>query len=156
MVFKTAAIAAILDFQSARFLLFFHLHVNLLNIVSFNLIHLVVCEMWETEFQDGGYGGHLGFPIDIDTILAQLNPVVLSLRHKFQLKSTKGLGRDVENGFSRWRLWRPYWIFYQDSFSYFVSTRHPDAPHQVSSQLDLSLQRRCLKYEFSTFSYINV
>ena len=39
------------------------------------------------------------------------------------------LGRDVENWFSRWRLWQPPWIFYRLSFSYFVSTRRHDAPH---------------------------
>ena len=65
-------------------------------IVSFNLIRLVVCEnMSKTDFQDGSCGGHLGFLI---TILADFDPkVVLLLQSKFQLKLTKGLGRDVEN-----------------------------------------------------------
>ena len=65
--------------------------------------------------------------------------VILLLQNKFLLKSTKGLWRDVKNWFLRWRLWRPSWILNQLNFSYFVSTRHPDAPHQVSIQLDHSL-----------------
>ena len=52
--------------------------------------------MSKTDFQEGGCGGHLEFPID--KILAHSDPeVVLLLQSKFQLKSTKGLGRDVEN-----------------------------------------------------------
>ena len=66
-------------------------------IVSFNLIHLVVCnKMSKTDFQDGHCGGPLGFPID--TILAHFDTeVVMLLQSKFRLKSTKGLGRDVKN-----------------------------------------------------------
>ena len=74
-----------------------------------------------------------------DTILTHFDPeVVLFLQSKFRLKSTKGLGRDVENWFSRWWLWWPSWIFYRLSFSYFVSARRPNALHQVSTQLDHS------------------
>ena len=65
--------------------------------------------------------------------------IILFLQSKFQLKSTKGLGRDVKNWFSRWQLRWPSWIFNQLSFSYFVSTRNPDAPHPVSIQLEHSL-----------------
>ena len=39
--------------------------------------------------------------------------VILLLQSKFWLKATKGLGRDVENQFSRWRLWLPSWISYR-------------------------------------------
>ena len=103
----------------------------------------MVCEkISKTNFQDGGCGGHPGFLID--TILAHFDPeVVLLLQSKFQLKSTKGSGRDVENGFTRWRLWRPSWIFYLLSFIYFMSTRCADAPHQVSTQFDQILARTC-------------
>ena len=68
----------------------FHLHVkNLIRIVLFK-------KMSRTDFQDGGCGGHLGFPND--TILARFDPeVVLLLLSNFRLKSTKGLGRDVKN-----------------------------------------------------------
>ena len=44
----------------------------------------------------GRQGGHLGFPMDKN--LACFDPEVnLLLQSKFRLKSTKGLGEDVEN-----------------------------------------------------------
>ena len=101
------------------FWLFFIYMYNLTRcyIVRFNLICLVICKMSKTDFQNGSCGGHLGFLID--TILAHFDPeVVLLLQSKFQLKSTKSLGRDVENWFSRWWLWRSSWIFDWLSFSY--------------------------------------
>ena len=74
---------------------------------SFKLIRLVVCKkMYKTDFQDDSYSGRLGFLIDMS--LAHFDPeVVLLLQSKIRLKLTKGFGRDVKNGFSRWRLWRP-------------------------------------------------
>ena len=64
--------------------------------LSFNLICLVVCEMSKADFQDGGCSGHLR--CQINKILAHFNPeVILLLQSKFRFKSTKGLGRDVEN-----------------------------------------------------------
>ena len=79
--------------------------------VSFNFICLVDCKkMSKTDFQDGSCGGHLRFLINM--ILAHFNPeVVLLLQSKFRLKLTKGLGWDVKSWFSRWRFWRPSWIF---------------------------------------------
>ena len=78
---------------------------------------------------------HLGFPIDM--ILAGFDPeVIFLLQRKLGLKVTKGLERDVENWFSRWWLWWLPWIFIPLSFSCFVSTRGPNAHHQVSIQLD--------------------
>ena len=69
-----AAMVAIFDFQLAGFLLFFIYMSTFCYIVRFNLIHLVVSEMSKTDFQDGSCDGHLGFPIDIDTILAKFDP----------------------------------------------------------------------------------
>ena len=40
--------------------------------LCFNFIRLVFCEMSKTDFQDGGCGGHLGFPIDM--VLAHFGP----------------------------------------------------------------------------------
>ena len=52
--------------------------------------------MSKTDFQDGGCGSNLGFPID--TILAHFDPeVVMLLQSKFWLKLTKGLKRAVED-----------------------------------------------------------
>ena len=51
--------------------------------------------MPKTDFQDGGCGGYL---VPINTILAHFDPeIVLLQQSKFWLKSTKGLGSDVEN-----------------------------------------------------------
>ena len=56
--------------------------------------------MSKLDFQDGGCGGRLGFPINI--ILAHFNPeIFLLLQCKFRLKSTKDYGRDVENWVTR-------------------------------------------------------
>ena len=78
------------------------------------------------DFQDGG---HLGFPIG--TILAifhlQVTPMLPS---KFGVNWPFGSGEEAKNRFSRWR---PIWD--RDDFSYFLSTSHPDASYQVSSQL---------------------
>ena len=70
------------------------------------------------DFQDGGHGGHLGFPIG--TILAifdlQVTPMLPS---KFGVSWPFGSGEEAKNRFSRWRPWRPSWISDQHDFSYF-------------------------------------
>ena len=54
----------------------------------------------KNDFQDGGCGGHFGFPVN--TILTILYLVVgLLLHHKFRLNSQNGLRGDVENRFSK-------------------------------------------------------
>ena len=65
-----------------------------------------------------------------------------------RLKVTKGLGKDVKNLFSRGRLWLPFSVGL--GLAFFVSSRCPYTPHQVSAQLDHSLYRRCPKYESLT------
>ena len=86
---------------------------------------------------------------------SSFNPeVILLLQNKFWLKATKGLQRNVENWFSRWRLWQPCWIFDLLSFSYFVSTRRPNAHHQVSIQLDYRGNVQNMNSQH--FSHINV
>ena len=70
------------------------------------------------DFQDGGHGGHPGFPIG--TILAifdlQDTPMLPS---KFGVNSPFGSGEEEKNRFSRWRPWRPSWISDRHDFSYF-------------------------------------
>ena len=87
-------------------------------------------------------GGHHGF--SIGTILAifilQITPM---LPTNFQVNWPLGSGEEAKNRFSRWR---PSWISDQKDFSYFLSTSHPDASYQVSSQLDQGYRRsRLLK-----------
>ena len=54
----------------------------------------------------------------------------------------------VKNRFSRSRPWWPSWILDLNDFSYFLSTSHPDASYQVSSQLALPLRRRSRRQIF--------
>ena len=67
------------------------------------------------DFQDGGHGGHPGFPIG--TILAifylQVTPM---LPTKFRVNWHLGLGEEAKNRFSRWR---PSWIYNGNDFGYF-------------------------------------
>ena len=111
----------------------------------------------DISIQDGGCGGQLGFPIG--TILAIFYLVdILMLQYKIEIKKKIDLETKntlkIENGrlnpnasmiwenkskFRGW-LWRSSLIFYPFRFSYFVSSRCPDAPHQVSTQFD-----HCLK-----------
>ena len=59
-----AAMAAILDFRSAQFWLFFIYKSPRCFLASLESIGLSVQEKKrKIDFQDGGHGGHLGFPI---------------------------------------------------------------------------------------------
>ena len=61
------------------------------------------------DFQDGGHGGHLGFPIG--TILAIFDlQVTLMVPSKSGVNWPFGSGEEEKNRFSRWRPWRPPWI----------------------------------------------
>ena len=68
------------------------------------------------DFQDGGHGGHLGFPIG--TILAifdlQVTPMLPS---KFGVNWPFSSGEEAKNRFSRWPPWRLSWIFDRHDFS---------------------------------------
>ena len=91
---------------------------------SLESIGLSAQEMkWKIEFQDGGHGSHLGFPIGM--ILAifnlQFTPV---LPTKFPVNWHLGLGEEAKNRFSIWPPCRPSWIYDQHDFSYFWSTSH--------------------------------
>ena len=96
------------------------------------------------DFQDGGHGGHLGFPIR--TILAifdlQVTPM---LPTKFQVNGPFGSGEDAKNRFSRWRPWWPSWISGRHNFCYFLSTSHPDASFKSNG---LSVQEKKRKIDF--------
>ena len=92
------------------------------------------------------------FGLLIDTILACFDPdVIMSLQRSFGPKQPKvceemskidfqDSGCGGHRGFST------------GSFSYFVSTKHPNAHHQVSTQLDYSRDAQ----NMTTFSHINV
>ena len=97
------------------------------------------------DFQDGGHGGHLGFPIGKILAIFDLQ-VTLMVPSKFGVNWPFGSGEEAKNIFSRWRPWRPSWISDRNDFSYFWSTSHPDASYQVSNQLAQGCRRsRLLK-----------
>ena len=54
---------------------------------------------------------------------------------KFGVNWPFGSGEEAKIRFSKWRSWRPSWIFNRKDFSYFWSTSHLDASCQVSNQL---------------------
>ena len=114
-----AAMAAILDFQSARFLLFLTYKSPWCFLASLESTGLSVQEKKrKIDIQDSGHSGHLGFPIG--TILAifdlQDTPMLPS---NFGVNWPFGLGEEAKNRFSRWRPWRPSWISARQDFSYF-------------------------------------
>ena len=78
-----AAMAAILDLQSARFSLFLIYKSLQCFLPSFESTGLSVQEKKrKIDFQDGGHGGHLGFPIG--TILSIFDlQITLMLSTKF-------------------------------------------------------------------------
>ena len=124
-----AAMAAILDFQSARFSLFLIYKSPRCFLASLEAIGLSVQKKRKIDFQDGCHGGHLGFPIG--TILAIFDlQVTQMLPSKFGVNWPFGSGEEAKNRFSRWR---PSWISDRHDFSYFLSTGHPDDSNQVSS-----------------------
>ena len=113
---------------------------------SLESIGLLAQEMkWKVDFQDGGHGSHLGFPIGM--ILAIFNlQVIPMLPTKFPVNWHLGLAEEAKNRFSRWPPpCRPSWIYDCHDFSYFWSTSHPNASYELSSQLAFRCSRRSEK-----------
>ena len=108
-----AAMAAILNFQSAQLSLFLIYKSCRCFLASLEAIGLSIQEKKrKIDFKDGG---HLGFRIG--TILAifylQVTPMLPS---KFGVNWPFGSGEEAKNTFSRWR---PSWISDRHDFSYF-------------------------------------
>ena len=59
-----------------------------------------------------------------------------------------GSGEKVQNRFSRWPPQLQFGISYRNDLSYFLSTSHPGASYQVSSQFGLSVQKKKGKTDF--------
>ena len=125
--------AAILDFQSARFSLFLIYKSPRCFLASLEAIGLSVQEKKrKIDFQDGSHGGHLGFTIGmiLPIVDLQVTPML------------PGSGEEAKNRFS---IWQPSWISDRHDFSYFLSTSHPDASYQVWSQLAFRFRRSSKK-----------
>ena len=70
------------------------------------------------DFQDGGHGGHLGFPTGMILAIFDLQ-VTLMVPSQLGVNWPFGSGEEAKNRFSRWRPWRPSWISDRNNFSYF-------------------------------------
>ena len=95
--------------------------------------------MRKIDFQDGG---HLGFPIGMTLVIFDLQ-VTLMLPSKFGVNWPFGSGEEAKNRFQDGgHLGFPIGTI----FAIFLSTSHPDASNQVSSQLVQGCRRsRLLK-----------
>ena len=119
LIFKMVAMAAILDFRSARFSLFLIYKSPRCFLPSFKSISLSVQEKKrKTGFQDGRHGGHLGFQIGTILIIFDLQ-VTPMLPSKFGVNWPFSSGEEAKNRFSRWLSWQPSWISDWNDFSYF-------------------------------------
>ena len=101
------------------YLLYFDLQIT--RMVPTESISLSVQEKKrKIEFQDGRDCGHIGFPIGTILPIFDLQ-VIPMLPTKFRVNWPFGSGEEAKNRFSTWspRLWRPFWIFDRNDFSYF-------------------------------------
>ena len=95
---------------------------------------------WQTDERVQSHGGYLAFPNE--TILAIFHlQVTLMTPTKFKVNWPLGSGEEAKNWFSRWPLWRPSLISNRISFSYFWSTSHPYASHQILKKLVFRFKR---------------
>ena len=114
-----AALAAILDFRSARFQLFLIYKSPQCFLPGLESIGFWVQEKKrKIDFQDGCHGGHPGFSIGMILAIFYLQ-VTPMLPSKFGVNWHFGSGKEAKNRFSRWLPWRPSWISNQHDFSYF-------------------------------------
>ena len=101
-------------------------------------------EKRKIDFQDSC---HVGFPIE--TILAIFFIYKSSwCFQQFHVSWPFVSSEEAKNRFSKWWPWRPAWISNWNNFSYFGSTRHPNAPFQASSQMAFRFRRRSEKQTF--------
>ena len=92
------------------------LQVTLILPMKFESIAPLVQEKkFKIDFQDGGHGHHLGFPIEKILAIFDLQ-VTQMLPTKFRVNWPYGSGEEVKNRFSRWP---PSWISDCNHFSYF-------------------------------------
>ena len=103
---------------------------------------------FKIDFQDGNLGSNLVFLTGTILYIFYLQ-VILMLFNKFRVNWAMGSAEEAKNRFSRWTPWQPSCISSQNHFSFFGSTRHPDASYQVSDQLAFSFSRRSEKQIFN-------
>ena len=139
-----AGVISILDFRLEQFYPFLIYKSPWCFLPSFQSTGLLVQEIErkkKIDFQHGGYGDYLWFQIGTFLCICdlQITPI---LPIKFRVSWPFRSGEEVQNRFSRWRLWRPSWISDRNKLSYFWSTYHPDTSYRVSSHLAFRFRRR--------------
>ena len=133
--------------RPAYILVIFDLQVTL--ILPIESIDLSIQEKkFKTDFQDGGSGGHFGFPIRTILAISDLQ-VFQIIPTKFQVNWHFGSREEVQNWFSIWPPWQPCWISIRNNFSYFWSISDQITSYQVSSQLAFQFRKK----RFSRCSY---
>ena len=119
---------------------------------SFKSIGLFVQEKKrKIDFQDGGHGGNLGLSIGSILVLYDLqgySPGPHASKRSFKSVGFSVQEKKQKHTFLRLRPWQPSCISDRNNFSYILSTRHPDASYQVSSQLAFRFRRRAKKKDF--------
>ena len=136
--------STILDFQTEWFYSFLIYKSPPYLLPNFESIGLSVQEnKFKTDFQSGGYGGHLRllkqFCYIFNLQVALIPPTKFPVEWPFNSKE------EVQNRFSRWWL---SWISDQNYFSYFWSTGSLDTSYQVSSQVAFPCSSRNSKQIF--------
>ena len=93
------------------------------------------------DFQDSCHGGHLGFPMG--TILAFfdlfLTPMLPTM---FGVNWLLGSGEEAKNRLSRWRTWRPSWIYDRHDFWLFLIYKLPQCFLASLESTGLSVQEK--------------
>ena len=133
--------AALLDFRSELFLLFFIDKLPWNFPPNFKSVGLSVQEKYQIHFQDGSCGSHVGFPMGMILVIFYLQitsllPTCIKLRVYWPFGSGK-----VQNRFTTWWLRWPSLISDRNDVSYFLSTSHNNTCYQVSSQLAFGFRR---------------
>ena len=92
-------------------------------------------------------GSHLRFPIRmiLGTVDLQVTSILPMNLESIALSVQE---KKLQNRLSRWTPWLQFGISYRNDLSYILSTTHPDASYQVSSQLAFQFRRRREKWIF--------
>ena len=94
-----------MDFQLEPFNLFFIYKSLRYILLSFASIGFSVQE-FKIDFQDGGRGVHLGFPIEKIVAIIDLQAIPI-LPIKFRVNLSFGSAEEFQNRFSKWQQWQP-------------------------------------------------
>ena len=100
------------------------------------------------DFQDGCHGGPLRFQIRIIVAIFDLQDTLM-LPTKFQVNWPFSSGEEAKNRFSRWPLWRPFWISNLNILAFFFFIYKSPRCFLLSfKSVSLSVQEKKGKIDF--------